>query len=50
LFGISKNLPVIGREPELLEASRTGNLATVEKLLQNKQEKSKRSTVGKLAR
>ncbi|XP_052798445.1 ankyrin repeat and sterile alpha motif domain-containing protein 1B-like isoform X2 [Mya arenaria] len=48
LFGIGQKLSAVGKEQELLDASRTGNLATIEKLLPSKQEKSKRSTVGKL--
>lgn len=33
-------LNIIGKEAELLEAARTGNLQTVEKLLSNKSKKS----------
>lgn len=49
LFGLGPKLSVIGKEHDLLDAARTGNFATVEKLL-TKQEKGKKSTVGKLTR
>lgn len=49
LFGIGPKLSGIGKEQELLDASRTGNLDVVRKLL-TKQEKGKKSTVGKLTR
>lgn len=46
LFGIG---PKLGKEQELLDAARTGNSTTVERLL-TKQDKGKKSTVGKLTR
>ena len=49
LFGIGPKLSAIGKEHDLLDAARTGNLAAVEKLL-TKQEKGKRTTVGRLTR
>ena len=46
-FGIGQKIEkVIGKEQELLDASRNGNIDAVEKLLANRSKKSTKSTTG----